>query len=173
MKKIDSKKHIVLDADVIIHFCKGALLGKLPSIFPNKLLIPDIVYKETLSKKHKTEVSNLLNFKLAKELEIKADLKIFMEYKRLVKSGLGKGESACMAYCKFNKDVIGSSNLKDIKQYCTDNNIEYLTTLDFINAAFEKGILDEGECDYFIYNVTSKGIKLPFDTIKKFRESLK
>lgn len=170
---IDSKKKIILDADVIIHFCKGELLGKLPFIYPNKLYIPNIVYKEALSKRHATEVSNLLNFKLANELEIKADMKVFIEYNRLVKSGLGKGESACMVYCKYNKDVIGSSNLKDIKKYCIDNDILYLTTMDFINTAFESKILTESECDEFIYNVTSKGSRLPFNSLKEYRESIK
>lgn len=172
MIKIDSKKKIVLDADVIIHFCKGGILGKLPSIYPNKLLIPDIVYKETLSKKHKIEVTNLLNFKLARELEIKLDMNVFVEYNRLVKAGFGKGESACLAYCRYNKDVIGSSNLKDIKSYCYNNGIEYLTTMDFINTAYEKEILTESECDEFIFNVTAKGSRLPYRTIKEYRESL-
>ena len=169
---IDAKKKIILDADVIIHFCKGALLGKLASIYPNKLFIPDIVYREALSKKHAIEVTNLLNFKLATELVIKSDMKVFIEFNRLVKLGLGKGESACMAYCKYNKDVIGSSNLKDIKVYCMDNNIQYLTTMDFINTAFDKGLLIESECDEFIYNVISKGSKLPCRTLKEYRESL-
>ena len=170
---IDSEKKIILDADVIIHFCKGNLLGKLPSIYPNKLFIPSIVYKEALSKKHATEVSNLLSFKLATELEIKYDKKVFIEYNRLLKSGLGKGESACMAYCRYNNDVIGSSNLKDIKKYCTDNGITYLTTMDFINAAFEGEILTESECDEFIYNVISKGSRLPFKTLNEYRKSIK
>lgn len=170
MRVIPRKAHIILDADVIIHFCKGNLLGKLPSIFPNKLLIPDIVYNEALSRKHKTEVQNLLKFKLAEELSIKSNLLVFKEYITLTKSGLGKGESACMAYCRHHKDVIGSSNLRDIKNYCDQHNIHFLTTMDFINAAFEKKILSESECDEFIYNVSSKGSKLPCATIKEFRE---
>ncbi len=170
---IDANKNIILDADVIIHFCKGNLLGMLPSIYPNKLLIPDIVYKEALSARHATEVTNLFNFKLATELVINSNIKVFFEYSRLVKAGLGKGESACMAYCKYNKDVIGSSNLKDIKNYCIENDIIYLTTMDFINAAFDKKLLTESECDEFIHNVTSKRSRLPFQTLYQYRESLK
>lgn len=49
----------------------------------------------------------------------------------LLQRTLGKGESACMIYCRDNRDVLGSSNLKDIKEYCSKNNITYLTTLDF------------------------------------------
>ena len=45
MKKIDPNKKIILDADVIIHFVKGGLIGVLPNILPNKMYVPDIVYQ--------------------------------------------------------------------------------------------------------------------------------
>lgn len=86
-----------------------------------------------------------------------------------LKKRFGIGESACMAYCKYNKDVLASSNLKDIKTYCKNNKIQYLTTMDFINSAYEQKMLDESECDYFIYNVKSKGSILPCNTIKEYR----
>ncbi len=35
----------------------------------------------------------------------------------LLQRTLGKGESACMMYCKDNQDVLESSNLRDIKDY--------------------------------------------------------
>lgn len=167
MKKIDPQKKIILDADVIIHFSKAGALGQLPHIFPNTMYVPDIVYHEALSQKHKTEIDNLFNFKLVKELEIKTNINVFREYNQLKKK-FGKGESACMAYCRFNKDVIGSSNLKDIKQYCEDNSITYLTTMDFLAEAYHTGKMDEAACDFFIYSVTSKGSRLPFKTISEF-----
>jgi predicted nucleic acid-binding protein len=167
MKKIDPRKKIILDADVIIHFCKGEQIGILPQIFSNKLYVPDIVYKESLSRKFQVEIDNLFNFKLAYELEIKSDLKVFAEYNRLKKL-FGKGESACLAYCRFHDDVIGSSNLSDIRLYCETNNIMFLTTMDFLAEALHTGKMDEATCDYFIYNVKSKGSRLPFNTIAEF-----
>lgn len=40
-----------------------------------------------------------------------------------LKKHFAPGGSASMAYCKFNSDVLSSSNLKDIEQYCKDNEI--------------------------------------------------
>ncbi len=168
MKKIDPKKKIILDADVIIHFSKGEAIGLLPRIFPNKMLVPNIVYHEALSQKYKIEIDNLFNYKLIEELEIKAELNVYKEFRRLQNSGLGKGESACLAYCRFHDDVIGSSNLKDICRYCEEHGIGYLTTMDFLAEALHTGKMDEAECDFFIYNVKLKGSKLPFDTIQQF-----
>lgn len=167
MKTIDPRKKIILDADVIIHFCKGEAIGILPTIFTNKLYVPDIVYQESLSKEYKTEISNLFSFKLVEELEISSDLFVFKEYNQL-KKRFGKGESACMAYCRFHNDVIGSSNLKDIKAYCEENNIIYLTTMDFLAEALRTNRMDEATCDFFIYNVIFKGSRLPYSTIKEF-----
>ena len=105
----------------------------------------------------------MFRYGFIKPLEIKADKEILQEYYRL-KSKFGKGESACMAYCRFNHDVIGSSNLKDILDYCIENGIVYLTTLDFIAEAYRKKILTEQECDYFLYMADSKG-KIPYKSI--------
>lgn len=170
MKNIDPNKKIILDADVVIHFLRGNQIGILHQIFPNKLYMPDVVFEETFYGKDKVAVENLFRFGFVKPLEITADKQILREYYHL-KNKFGKGESACMAYCRFNNDVIGSSNLKDILDYCNENNIEYLTTLDFIAEAFRKEILTEQECDYFLYLADPAG-KIPYKSIVKYISSI-
>jgi predicted nucleic acid-binding protein len=165
--RIDPSKKILLDADVIIHFIKGERLGTLSSIFPNKLYLLDIVFEEVFKGKLRHQVENLFTFKQVNELSFSNEDEILIEYARLKKT-YDPGESACMAYCMFHKDVLASSNLKDIKRYCEENGIQYLTTMDFLVAALEKGIMDEKECDLFIYNVKSRGSKLPCETIREF-----
>lgn len=170
MIRFDKNKKILLDADVIIHFIKGEQLGILNIIFPNDLYILQPVFKEVYTISIRTEIENLIRFKIIYELEFPSDIEVVKEYAKL-KRKFGPGESACMAYCKYNKDILASSNLSDIKQYCKDNNIQYLTTMDFLAEAYKKGILDEAGCDYFIYNVKSRGSKLPNDSIKDYLES--
>jgi hypothetical protein len=85
----------------------------------------------------------------------------------LLSSKFGKGESACMAYCKYNNDVIGSSNLRDIKEYCAVNNLTYLTTIDFLYYAVIHNIMTRSEAKQFVVEVTQADSKLPdvdFDT---------
>ena len=165
------KRYILLDADVVIHFYKGGRLIDLKKIFPkNEKIILDIVNQE-LSKKHsfKQIASNLITYGIAKEVSINDNLKIYQEFARLKKT-LGEGESACMAYCRYNDDILASSNLRDIKIYCEEHNIEYYTTMDFLYEAFQKEIFTEAECDEFIYNVKSQNSKLPVDTISEYIE---
>ncbi len=168
---IDPNKKILLDADVIIHFFKGDKLSILHKIFPNKLYILDFVFNEILKGTLRIQVENLLRFKYVFELEFENDSRVRAEYARL-KKFFGSGESACMAYCRYNNDVLASSNLKDISKYCNENNIQYLTTMDFIYQAYSTGVLSETDCDYFIFNVKSKGSKLPYTTIKDYLLSI-
>ena len=105
-------------------------------------IILDVVYDEvTVNKATKTQIDNTLKFLSARIANVtfapKGESRL--EYARLRSTLLlGKGESACMVYCRDNQDVLGSSNLKDIKEYCSQNQITYLTTLDFLYYAYNQ-----------------------------------
>lgn len=167
-----TKTKIVLDADVIIHFIKAGQFSLLIDIFPEyQYLILDVVYDEvTVNKATKTQIDNTLRFFCDRITNVKFDPKgaSRLEYARLRTSLLlGKGESACMVYCRDNQDVLGSSNLKDIKDYCTKNRITYLTTIDFLYYAFVRKKITKEDVDRFITEVIAKGSKLPIVDIEK------
>lgn len=163
-----TEKKILLDADVIIHFVKGGQFAILPSIFKAQKVILDIVTNELRkNNKFKPYIENVIATGFIKEINFKGNKQITMEYARLIKT-FGKGESACMAYCRFNKDILASSNLKDIMKYCKENGILYLTTMDLLSEALIKKQLSEQECNDFIKNVKAQGSKLPVDTINEY-----
>lgn len=165
------KTKIVLDADVIIHFVKAGQFSLLLDIFPEfQYLILDVVYDEvTVNRITKTQIDNTLKFFPNRISSVKFDPKgeSRFEYARL-RSSLGKGESACMVYCRDNQDVLGSSNLKDIKEYCANNLITYLTTVDFLYYAFIRKKMTKEDVNAFITEVIAKGSKLPPVDIEKY-----
>ena len=168
-----AKTKIVLDADVIIHFVKAGQFSLLLDIFPEyQYLILDVVYDEvTVSRTMKTQIDNTLTFLASRVANVKFDPKgeSRLEYARLRNTLLlGKGESACMVYCRDNKDVLGSSNLRDIKEYCSLNQITYLTTLDFLYYAFIRKKMTKEEVEAFIAEVVAKGSKLPAVDIERY-----
>ena len=73
-----------------------------------------------------------------------------------------------MAYCLFTHNVVGSSNVRDIKEYCEEKQIVYLTTIDFLWYAWRKDMLTPEEISGFIGEVKSKGSKLPLVDIEKY-----
>lgn len=171
-----TKTKIVLDADVIIHFIKGGLFSLLLEIFPEyEYLILDVVYKEvTVSQASKTQIDNTLQFLGNRISQVKFDPKgeSRLEYAKLITT-LGRGESACMVFCRDNQDVLGSSNLRDIKEYCKRNFITYLTTIDFLYFAYVKKKLSAEECSKFIKEVNDKGSRLPVVDITAYVPSCK
>jgi hypothetical protein len=64
--------------------------------------------------------------------------------------------------------VIGSSNLRDIRAYCEDKQITYLTTIDFLWHAWRKHMLSADEVQTFIAEVRSKGSILPDVDLEKY-----
>ena len=162
------KTQIVLDADVVIHFAKGGRLSQLPSIFPEyEYVLLEAVHEELLSDIRTQIDHQMALLKNITLLPFAPRGEMLREY-AVLKSRFGKGESACMAYCLFTHNVIGSSNVRDIRAYCKENKITYLTTMDFLWYAWRKQLLTTDEVKTFMREVRSKGSKLPEVDIEKY-----
>lgn len=156
-----TKTKIILDADVIIHFYKGGCLTLLPKILPAyQYIVLSHVYQEIkgdLKNQLSNQIHLLKNIQLV-EFAPKGDM--LREYSLLLRER-GKGESACMVYCKYNHDVLGSSNLKDITDYCQVNDIVYLTTVDFLYFAIKRNLMSIDEAHAFVKQVQANDSHLP------------
>ncbi len=117
----------------------------------------------------KTEVDNLLRFKLMEQIPFPEDNQDIKKEYHYIKNRLfkGDGEAACLAVVRHSKDILASSNLKDIASYCELHQITYLTTMDFLCQAVKNGQLTESDCDDFIQRVLKAGSSLP---VNKFGE---
>ena len=162
------KTQIVLDADVVIHFAKGERLSMLPNILPEyEYVLLEAVHEELLSDIRTQIDHQMALLKNITLIPFAPRGEMLREY-AMLKSRFGKGESACMAYCLFTHNVIGSSNLRDIRAYCQEKHITYLTTMDFLWYAWRKQMLTTDEVNTFIKEVKSKGSKLPEVDIEKY-----
>lgn len=169
---MDIEKKIILDADVLIHFFKGGILHLLPSIYPdNEFIICDILLEyEILPGELNDLLQDLIEMDEISVVEMEMHdkyLEILIEFGELKKQ-FGKGESACMAYCRYSNDVVGSSNLSDIINYCQSNSIEFITTMGFIKAAYNSKILTKEECNAFVKTNIDQGSRLPCKTFTEF-----
>ena len=163
------EKRILLDSDVIRHFIKGSNLSDLPKVFSKRLLMLKNVKDELCrTKSLQVIVMNFIAFCKIEELDFPNDGRILKAYAELIAEGRGDGESSIMAVARYNNHIVASSNLKDIKNYCNEHQISYLTTMDILVIALEAGIYDEAACDYFIYKVKSTGSKLPVNSMQEY-----
>lgn len=161
MAMMGKKTKIVLDADVIVHFAKGGRLDMLPRILPEyQFMVLDVVKKEI-----PVLVLSVLQKCISQDKTIVEEVfgktpGEIREFARLIaKEGmaLGRGESACMVYCLYHHDVVGSSNTKDVTAYCEENGITYLTTCDFLYYAIKRGLMTKEEAEVFICEVRRMG----------------
>ncbi|AEA44772.1 hypothetical protein [Fluviicola taffensis] len=166
---------LVFDADVLIHFIQGESFSDLRNIFPsNRKIVLDRVYMEVekykLSKTMLDSAIHQLKFIEIVQFPVNADM--MKEYAHLTSAvmDMGAGESACMSFCKFTKDIVVSSNLRDVGEYCKRHTLDLLTTFDLIKEAYNSKLWTEEQYDAFISNVRAKGGRLPF---KNLKESLK
>lgn len=156
-----TKTKIVLDADVIIHFAKGGLLHLLPKFLKEfQFVVLDVVKKEIrqpLLRQLDNQINLIGNIREETFGQTAEQRKEFARLTSLSGLALGRGESACMVYCRFNHDVVGSSNIKDVTDYCDEYGITYLTTNDFLFYGIRRGIITKEQADDFINEVRSKG----------------
>jgi predicted nucleic acid-binding protein len=159
---------ILIDADVIIHFIKGNKLNLIPHIFPDRIVFVDKVLDELyFLKKYQIIISNFISQNGFERIELDSNDEYVFEYAQLIKF-VGKGEAACMAIAKIDKNYIASSNLSDIREYCKKHCIKIITTMDFLWEAMKNQLLTDVECNEFIKKVKNSGSKLPVDTIEEY-----
>ena len=140
----------------------------LPTILPNyEYVLLEAVHEELLSDVRTQIDHQIALLKNIKLLPFAPRGEMLREY-AMLRSRFGKGESACMAYCLFTNNVIGSSNLRDIRAYCEEKKIVYLTTIDFLWYAWQYGLMTPAEISSFISEVRAKGSKLPEVEIEKY-----
>ena len=167
MNKNDETK-ILLDSDVVRHFLNGGQLNKLASIFPARFVMLDKVKNELLRSKSLVQpINHFLNSSSIEIIPFPTNMEIIIEYAYLNRR-FGVGESACMAVAKHHKQYIASSNLNDIKEFCSRNEIKYYTTMDILVEALNKNILNMDECNEFIREVKVKGSKLPVSNMEEY-----
>jgi predicted nucleic acid-binding protein len=147
-------KIILLDCDVISHFIANSVLNDLPQILtPHQCVVLDYVYDEVAARPMRLAfLQPLINSGVIQKMDFPEDTEINKEFARIKSKRpiIGDGERACMAVARFNKDIVASSNFRDVAPYCNEHNILYLGTLDILSVAATKGIYDEQKCDNFI-----------------------
>lgn len=75
---------------------------------------------------------------------------------------------ACMTYARYHHNVVGSSNLKDIKEYCSEFKIAYLTTWDFLYYAYKAGLMTKEDVYEFVAKVRNAGSILPDNDLETY-----
>lgn len=148
-----SNRIIVIDADVVSHFIEAGEILYINKIFPYPIkILPQVLNELNRFTRRKKEVDNIINLKVIEPIDFPEDNPQVRKEYLYIKNKMfkGDGESACLAYARYTENIIASSNLKDIDNYCKMHEVMYLTTFDFLYQALQIGLFDAKRCDAFI-----------------------
>jgi predicted nucleic acid-binding protein len=178
MSKDSDETKILLDADVIRNFIDGEKLDLLPKIFPNSFCIIDRVKNELCkSAKLKPVIETFIKRHKINQIKFpEHNYEFLHEYAILTSTKhnpKGDGESACLAYARFNNTYISSSNLSDVAEYCKEYGIRNIPTMDLLEEALKKKLITEKSVDVFLCKSILKGDKLPAKTWKEYVKLIK
>lgn len=153
-------KIILLDSDVISHFMTAGQINVLAKILsPHHLTIVDDVYRESchhpVFEDRKEELDKWISdFKVQRIPFPWNNQNIKLEFYRIKKEQpqLGAGERACLAIARYDRDVVASSNFRDVSEYCEQFSIEHIGVMDILTIAVRRGIYTIEECNKFMHD---------------------
>jgi predicted nucleic acid-binding protein len=121
----------------------------LPQLFPGRIVIPGDVYAEIdkpFIQHLKKRVDGLLAAGEAQVSEILVgtpEYELFFQMTELNTPVIGKGEAAALVLAKFRGGIVASNNLRDVKQYVQEYNLQLMTTGDILVLALRRGLITE------------------------------
>lgn len=164
---------LVLDADLLscfLHTNHLALLGKL---YPQAVIL-DVVRQEinkvpslkaALAQVTKSGWFSLRSVNVPSDEAVEY---VSLTRKRRVPSPLGHGEAAVMAWVRFNGGTVGSNNLKDVRAYCQNNNLRFVTIRAIIaDAVLNREVLSIEDAESFWATMLTKKRRLPCQTAQE------
>lgn len=175
-KMILLDKKIVMDTDVLSNFTSIGKLDDLINLFPNRIIIPNIVLDELEYLKYSPKLKyiyeevfkNIENNKL-ELFDIKTGSKEFEEFLYLTSletKKLGDGEAACLAIALSNDRIISSSNLRDIGFFADNKLVENIPTIDILKGFYNSLNYSIEDVDKMKDLMIQKGSRLPAQSIK-------
>lgn len=173
---------LFFDTDCISSFLWVKEENLLLKLYPNRIILPKQVYDELFNPSipHiKNKVNELCSNGDISTIEILTNTEEFKLYYELAISPpkgnkiIGKGEAAAIALSKIHNGIIASNNLKDISKYVKKYNLEHVTTGDILEAALNKGYIDETTGNQIWINMIAKRRILPTSTFTEYLKTSK
>jgi len=161
-----TKPPLLLDTDLVSAFAWVKRMDILESLHSGNMQIPQEVLTELARVPH---LKAAVDSRTEKHIEVVSLNPIGqdgIEFAKLYTTGkYGSGESAVMAYVRYNGGTVSSNNIKDVLDYCKTHSLPLLSTRAIIFDAVTNGIITEPEAEGVWAGMIRKGRKLPVKTV--------
>lgn len=147
-------KSLFFDTDCLCAFLWIKNESLLPKLYPDQIVIPRPVYKEmcrptTPQLKARVDALAAQNLVTIQDLDIcSEEYRTYFQLTECPAAGhmvIGNGEAASIALARQYGGIVASNNLRDIRSYIAEFNLDHITTGDILVDAFHKGFITEHE----------------------------
>lgn len=161
---------LVVDTDFLSSFAWVKRLDIIETLFPKQMVLLEEVKVELSRVPHLSiQIDDCITRNTMSLTYMTADSPEAIELVKYLDSGkYGPGESACMAYLRYNPGTMGSNNTIDVIDYCRDNNKKLICTGHCLCFALDSGIVKFEECESLWAQMISKRRFLPTKTFGEF-----
>jgi hypothetical protein len=160
---LSTEPPIILDSDFLSSFAWVNRMDILEGLYSGRMIVLEEVMVELKQVPHlasRVELS-IRNGHIRSETML-ANSPEALELAKLLELGrYGTGEASCMAYLTQHDGILGSNNLSDIQDFCTQNKKPLLTTAEALHQAYKTGQIKLDEADEIWAGMLSKRRKLP------------
>jgi len=165
---------ILLDTDFVSSFAWVNRMDILEGLYSGRMMVLEEVMIEL---ERVRNLADLVCFSIMhghiKRKGMMAGSAEALEYARLHdRDQYGSGEAACMAYAYCRGGIVASNNLKDVKRYCDERQIQLLTTADVLLQEYQEGRLRLEHVDLTWQHMVQKRNRLPTGTFTEYLKLL-
>ena len=165
---------ILLDTDFVSSFAWFNRMDILEGLYSGRMMVLEEVMIEL---ERVRSLADLVCFSIMhghiKRKGMMAGSAEALEYARLHdRDQYGSGEAACMAYAYCRGGIVASNNLKDVKRYCDERQIQLLTTADVLSRFYHDGRITLDEADALWCRMASRQRSLPAKSFTEYLANL-
>jgi len=171
---LSTEPPIILDSDFLSSFAWVNRLDILEDLYSKRMIVLEEVLEELRRVPHlasKVELS--IKKGHIRSAAMLADSPEALQLAKFLESGrYGTGEASCMAYLTQHNGVLGSNNLSDIMDFCTQSKKQLLTTAEVLQQAYKTGHITLAEADEIWAGMLSKKRKLPASSFTEYLSAI-
>ena len=166
---------IYFDTDCLSSFLWVSREYLLIRLYKGKIILSQQVYREiTIVPQLKVKVDKFIDSNEFTRCDFQIDSSEAVLYMQLTKHPekgrkiIGNGEASVISLAKCRDGIVGSNNLKDIREYLDDYNLRHISTAEILNDALNQKLIDIKVGNNIWRDMRNRNIWLPAESFSDY-----
>lgn len=168
---------LFFDTDCLSSFLwtdRGCLLTQM---YPGRIVVPEMVYDElrrVRQAKFNKRLDALLDSGDAERMDVDFGTATYSLFRKMTSCPdvgqpmIGRGEASAIALAKEHAGIVASNNFRDIRRYIRDLKLDYRSTGDILEEAYNDGLLSMEEAEDIWKTMLSEDCWIGADSFREY-----